>query len=220
MLTNVGKKHLVVTLWGDNMSSKASLLRSVAESGYNVGFGAKRHFKTYDMLRFAPKLISWMIIFIGIMQLSSYYKDFAKNDPNASELTTIILIIIGIIGLIIDHCSFDKEQYNQAGIKLIRLFNELRIMYNQIKGMDENSDFSTQLDRLNQIIDEASKIGISEQLMFSGWLTHISFFGGETQIDWIDEQLNFNFFKDKCPISFLILLMLSGISLIVFLFFR
>lgn len=83
-------------------------------------------------------------------------------------------------------------------------------------GMDENSDFSTQYNGLTQIIDESSEIGISDQLMFSGWLTHISFLRGETQIDWVDEQLRVKFFKDKCPISFLILLILSVIFFVAF----
>ena len=34
------------------------LLRSIAETGYNVGFGAKKNFATHDIVQKAPGLIS------------------------------------------------------------------------------------------------------------------------------------------------------------------
>ena len=33
---------------------KNTLLKMIAETGYNVGFGAKKHFATYDIVEKAP----------------------------------------------------------------------------------------------------------------------------------------------------------------------
>ena len=40
--------------------NKAELLKCIAETGYNVGFGAKKHFATYDLLEKMPGWIGFI----------------------------------------------------------------------------------------------------------------------------------------------------------------
>ena len=42
------------------------LLKCIADTGYNVGFGAKKHFATYDLVEKSPGWISFLSIAFGI----------------------------------------------------------------------------------------------------------------------------------------------------------
>ncbi len=183
------------------MTKQEALLQSIAESGYNTGISAKRHFKSYDILRLGPKCISVFTISIGIFQMTELYKGFSKANSMYSDLFSAILIIIGIWGLVADCCSTNKDKYNCAGIQLIHLFNELHVMFNKAKAMNEDDDFTSFYGELNSINQKSSDVALSEQIIFSGWLSHLGFFGGEVQIDWINEQLKLGL-SDKVPISF------------------
>ena len=46
--------------------NKLDLLKSIAEKGYDVGFGAKKHFATYDIIEKTPGLISFSSMAFGI----------------------------------------------------------------------------------------------------------------------------------------------------------
>lgn len=177
--------------------TRESLLKSIAEHGYNIGFGAKRHFKSYDILNKMPDMLSFFTIVIGIFQLIEPF----KNSGLCSDIVSAVLIIIGITSLLIDKTSYKKEEYKNAGEKLIRMFNRLRDLYNAVEFTEYDSkDLQGIYNEVQKIVDEASNIALSDQIMFSNLLAHIGFFY-ETQIDWIDEQLHFNFFKDKVPTS-------------------
>src|SRR5699024_414212 len=117
---------------------KETLLRNIAESGYNVGFGAKKHFMTYDLYRIFPRFISCATICIGIIQLTNLYKVYVQSD--IGDLFSALLIIIGIIGLVLGFHGDNKDIYEVTGKKLLSLFNELRSMYNEAKESNDQSE--------------------------------------------------------------------------------
>jgi hypothetical protein len=47
---------------------------------------------------------------------------------------------------------------------------------------------------------------MTKQICFSDWDAHYKFFV-QMQIDWIDEQKQFNLFADKVPLSFMIVVL-------------
>ena len=47
---------------------------------------------------------------------------------------------------------------------------------------------------------KVSDASIPKQILFSDWFAHYKFFW-QHQIGWIDEQLNFKFFRDKVPLT-------------------
>ena len=49
--------------------NKSNLLMSIAETGYNVGFGAKKHFATYDIVQKAPGWIAFVSFVVGVSAL-------------------------------------------------------------------------------------------------------------------------------------------------------
>ncbi len=71
-------------------------------------------------------------------------------------------------------------------------------MYNTVKSLDENADFSKFTSRIQEIESRFQEISISDQAPFTHIYTNLAFFYGGTQIDWIDEQLHFKR-KDKFP---------------------
>ncbi len=166
---------------------KAGLLRSIAETGYNVGFGAKKTFATYDIAEKGPGWIGFISLAIGVYAL--YVDALATKFPSAT------LIIAGIAALYI---SFYKSgEYEKAGNEQIRLFNRLRELYREVDG---NADIAASQFKLVQIESEFYSVTISKQIFLSDWYAHYKFFA-QTQIGWMDEQLNFKIWKDMIPLS-------------------
>jgi len=191
--------------------TKDTLLKSIAETGYNVGFGAKRHFVTYDTYRIVPKLFSIITLIIGVFQLTNIYK--TNVSGNLAEWCSFLLIGVGLIALVVDLRSKSLEDYNMVGKELQGLYNRLRLLYNQVKGNQEDRDFSAEIEVLNNIELRFRDISISEQATATHILTNLRFFT-ETQIDWLDEQLHFSI-RDKFPFfhleSFVLYLLLLGL---------
>ncbi|MEK4009950.1 SLATT domain-containing protein [Peribacillus sp. FSL M8-0224] len=194
------------------MGEKDSLLKNIAETGYAIGFGGKKHFMTYDLYRIFPRLISCITIFIGIMQLTNIYKETVHT--NVGDVISAVLIIVGILGLVLDFHGDNKDQYEVAGKKLHSLFNELRTMYNEVKYTEE-IDLAPYKVRLKEIQKE-SEIGISKQAIGTHIITHFGFFQ-VMQSKWVTEELKLTT-KDKFPFlhweSFC--LYLFGILIIIF----
>lgn len=183
--------------------NKNDLMKSIAEKGYDVGFGAKKHFATYDIIEKAPGWISFSALAFGIFALAI--------SGLSTKLTSAIFIVLGVIGLYINFYDHKKNEYETAGITLTKLYNELKALYYEIKSLDETVDFSNYQKKLSDIDNRYYPLCISKQILFSDWYAHYKFFW-EHQIDWIDELLNFNFFRDKVPLSlwFFILLITSA----------
>ena len=173
---------------------KDSLLKSIAESGYNVGFGAKKHFATYDIVDKAPGFIGFVSTIFGVFGL--IYEQLSTKVVSAS------LVMLGIIGVYISFHDSNKSEYAKVGVSLTQLFNQLKNLYRTTKSADPSM-----LPRLEQelrdIENQYYSSSKSKQILFSDWYAHYKFFW-QHQIDWVDEQKKFKLFRDKIPLSFLI----------------
>lgn len=175
---------------------KAGLLRTIAETGYNVGFGAKKTFATFDIVEKGPGWIGLISFVVGLFGL--VYEVLATKVPSA------ILLAAGVAALYI---SFYKSRdYEDVGIKLIQLFNRLRDLYREVDG---GADLAASQAKLAQIEADFYGVTISKQIFLSDWYAHYKFFA-QTQIDWIDEQLKFKLWKDMIPLSGKILIVFSA----------
>ena len=104
---------------------------------------------------------------------------------------------------------------------LTKLFNELKSLYYQVKS-SENTNLSEENERLSKIETQYYACCISRQIFFSDLYAHYKFFW-QHQIDWVDEQKHFRFWRDKVPLSFtvscvLVLLGILTISIYCFYF--
>ena len=167
---------------------KSGLLRSIAETGYNVGFGAKKHFATYDMVEKAPGFIGFASIAIGILSL--------VFDALAQKLPAACLAIAGVCGVYISLYDYRKRDYEEAGKKLTQIYNSLRNLYRDVQA---DADLVEAKSRLDALEVEYTLASISKQMMFSDWYAHYKFFA-EQQIDWVNEQKQFRW-TDKVPLS-------------------
>lgn len=172
--------------------NKDNLLKHIAETGYNVGYGAKKHFATYDIVEKTPGYISFFSMAFGIYALAF--------DGLSTKFLSASFIVLGVIGLYISFYDSKKLKYEESGKKLTKLFNKLKVLYYKVKTL-ESEDLSIVETELKEIENDYYESGISKQILLSDWYAHYKFFW-QHQIDWIDEQKNFSFFRDKVPLSF------------------
>ncbi|MBO1513514.1 SLATT domain-containing protein [Metabacillus bambusae] len=182
----------------DKKIDKNSILKQLAENGYNVGFGAKKHFATFDIIEKVPNAISLIVLLVGVGQLA-----YPNNHYNTGISTT--LIMVSILALTISSFNSEKEKYEKAGIELTKLFNELRALYYHVKNSN-HEDFQVEFQQMNDVLNRYYSLSMSKQIFTSDWYAHYKFFF-QMQIEWINEQKKFSFWKDKIPKSFVIFLL-------------
>lgn len=178
---------------------RPGLLKSIAETGYNVGFGAKKHFATYDIVEKTPGLIGFVSLAIGILSL--VFEPLSAKGPAAA------LAIAGVMGLYISLYDHKKMDYERAGWEMTQLFNDLRALYRTVQAQ---GDLDAGLTKLQAIETAYYGTAISKQVLFSDWYAHYKFFA-QLQIDWIDEQKHFTW-KDRVPLSLKAMTVLIVIS--------
>jgi len=170
--------------------SKEKFLINLAETAYNTGFGAKKHFATYDIALKAPGLISFTSFSFGIFAL-------IFDNLNIKAISATFLIL-GVSGIYITLYESRRDEYADNGKKLTDLFNDLKRLYYAASA--EPSITESHRDELQRIDKAYTEIGCPHQMIFSNWYAHYKFFW-EQQIGWVDEQLKFRFFRDKIPLS-------------------
>jgi hypothetical protein len=182
---------------------KDEFLKAVAEAGYNVGFGAKKHFATYDIVEKTPGLISFLSMAFGIYALAF--------DGLSTKFLSATFIILGIIGLYISLYDNKKTEYEKSGIALTKIYNEIGNLYRKVKSVDE-AEITDLESSLSKLQSEYYSVCQSKQILFSDWYAHYKFFW-QHQIDWVNEQKKFRFFRDKIPLTFSVFVV--GLTVIV-----
>jgi hypothetical protein len=185
---------------------KKSLLKNIAETGYNVGIGAKKHFATYDIVNKMPGAIGFVSTSFGIYALIF--------DGLSGKFLSASFTILGIIGLYIAFYDSQKSDYETSGIILTKLFNELRDLYRNTQSSDDSMipQFEQKLRDIEERYYASSK---SKQILFSDWYAHYKFFW-QHQIDWVDEQKKFKLLRDKIPLTFSMTILATCVVLLYY----
>jgi hypothetical protein len=170
--------------------TKPDLLKHIAETGYNIGYAAKKHFATYDLSAKAPGSISFFTFVVGLA--------FLLVDFAAKKYFSAACLLLGVLGMRVSMWDHKKDDYSKIGRELTGLFNAAKALYFQVKASE--GDLSPYEGQLAQLQDEFNSLGLSGQMLFSDWYAHYKFFW-QQQIGWIDEQLHFGVFRDKIPLS-------------------
>ena len=185
------------------------LLKCIAETGYNVGFGAKKHFATYDLVEKSPGWISFISIAFGIYSLA--FKELSTSFLSAS------FTVLGVVGLYVSMYDVKKIDYEKAGIELTKISNELRTLYYSVQNKSDNDDLSLLIREYRQLESQYYSVSLSKQILFSDWYAHYKFFW-QHQIEWVNEQKKFKFFRDKVPLSFYMFLVVVIVMAICFIY--
>lgn len=173
--------------------SKDELLKSIAVNGYNVGFGTKKTYATYDIVQKVPGWIGFFSIIISVVGL--YREELSSKDVSA------FFIFLSVAGLYINFYDNEKERYDQVGKKQTDIYYSLRDLYYEIKS-DLTPDTNMYIDKRNALMSDFSSVSVSKQIFGSNWYAHYKFFN-ELETGWIEEQRPFSW-KDKVPKSFLL----------------
>tara|TARA_B100000780_G_C21126925_1_gene457697 strand:+ start:6273 stop:6887 length:615 start_codon:yes stop_codon:yes gene_type:complete len=179
---------------------KNNLQKHIAETGYNVGYSAKLHFASFEMIEKLPGLISFLSTAFGIYALA-----FSELSTKFMSCT---LLVLGLIGLYITMKNGEKANYEEKGKLLTDLFNELKHLLTEAE--QTSSDPNDIKRKLQDIESRYNKSCASHHVMFASWFAHYKFFW-EQQTEWIEKQRPFGFFRDKVPLTLwfsLIVLML------------
>ena len=194
--------------------NKQGLLKSIAETGYNVGFGAKVNFATYDIVQKAPGFIGLISLVVGVYALI--------YEPLTSKGIGATLVVLGIASLYVSNYDHNKHEYSDEGERLTRLLYQLRDLYRDVQATDEPNDLMEYRERLDEIQVEFLRASESKQILLSDWYAHYKFFW-QQQTEWIDEQKHFSFWRDKLPLSLSLtfaLILLVLIAAAAFFLFR
>lgn len=71
--------------------TKDQLLKSIADTGYNVGFGGRKHWATYDIVDKIPGFIGFVSTAFGIFSL--IYDNLSEKHLSAA------FIVFGLVAL-------------------------------------------------------------------------------------------------------------------------
>ena len=189
--------------------NRSDFLKCIAETGYNVGFGAKKHFATYDLVEKSPGWISFISIAFGIYSLA--FKELSTSFLSAS------FTVLGVVGLYVSMYDAKKSDYEKAGVELTKIYNQLRALYYSVQSKSDSDDLTSLISEYQRLESQYYSIGLSKQILFSDWYAHYKFFW-QHQIEWVDEQKNFSFFRDKVPLSFYMFLVVLIVMAICFIY--
>lgn len=188
--------------------NKKELLHYIAIAGYDVGFGAKKHFATFDIIEKGPGWLGFASLVGGIYGL--FVPFWSLTHVSA------VFVVFGVISLYIGMYGAEKQRYEDSGKKLTQGFHDLHALYRHVKSMPDSADVSAQMQEAQKIRTDVVACCLSKQIFLSDWYAHYKFFW-QAQIDWIDEARPFSFFRDKIPLStYLAGLLLSATGVLAF----
>lgn len=182
--------------------NKDLLLKDIAESGYNIGYAAKKHLATYDIVEKAPGWISILSFAFGVLAL-------VVPQLNNNILAAFLLIVAYAV-FYFNSYQDSRLEYSKVGSRLTTIFTSLRSLLYEVKGRDDSADFDDIEARYRDLLNESQSIGISKQIFLSDWYAHYKFFW-QAERSWLEEYRPFTFWRDKIPLS----ATLTGIALIV-----
>lgn len=186
--------------------NKDELLKLIATRGYNVYFGAKKHFATYDIVEKLPRAIALIGILIGMWQL--WQPNFHYN-----ALVSFLLVAASVYAYTITQYDAEKTRYNEVAIQLVQIYNELHNLYLTVKSSNATS-FPNEEVRIQELMNRYYSVAMSKQIFLSHTIAHFKLFG-ESQIGWMDEQLHFTFWEDKLPKVYKLILWFLITALII-----
>lgn len=180
---------------------KDLLLKDIAESGYNIGYAAKKHLATYDIVEKAPGWISILSFAFGVLAL--------VIPQLNNNIVAAFLLIVAYAVFYFNSYQDSRLEYSKVGSRLTTIFTTLRSLFYEVKSRDETTSLDDLENRYHELVKESQGIGISKQIFLSDWYAHYKFFW-QAERSWLEEKRPFTFWRDKVPLS----VTLAGIACI------
>lgn len=168
------------------------LLKNIAESGYNVGYAAKKHLATFDIVEKAPGWISIFSFAVGVFAL------VIKQFDN--KVLAAFMLVVAYALFYFNSYQDARAKYADVGSRLTSLFSSLRSLYYEVHSRADGDPLGDLQTRYQAIEAESQSIGISKQIFLSDWYAHYKFFW-QAERSWLEEHRPFTFWRDKIPLS-------------------
>lgn len=170
---------------------KDTMLKKIAQKGFDVNYAANLNFATYDIVTKIPSVVSFISIAIGILGL--VFSSFRVVG------VSVCILLLGIVSLYIEKFTSNIEEYHKRGSVNTSMLYKLKNLYYKIKDTeDTNCDFAEEEKEYEEIEREYNETSCSKQILFANWFAHYKMFV-EKDYKWLDEQLHFSWWKDKIP---------------------
>ncbi|EOC5441034.1 SLATT domain-containing protein [Vibrio parahaemolyticus] len=184
------------------MNEKERLKKDIADTAYNIIYGAKLNFSSYELSKNISTGVSAFSLAIGIIALA--FVEFATKE------LSVALLLLGLLGLLVGKSPDSMVNLKNGAIKLTQYHDQLKILYSEVDSSSTTEDIQL---RLEEIQNEARDFYSTDQLPFASWFAHHKLFN-EHQSEWLCNALNLTFWKDKLPSTLKLL-----IKLILIIFF-
>lgn len=173
---------------------KQDLLKKVAQKGYDISYAANLNFATYDIVNKLPEWIAFFSIVAGILGLG--WSEFTAKP------ISIAVLIFSIVSIYIERFTPNINEYKNRGKNNTQMAYQLKNLYMKVKSIEIEKDEDLQkIEEVYEKIEiEFNKGSEPNQIVFAGWFAHYKLFC-EKDVDWLDEQLHFELWKDKIPQS-------------------
>ncbi|WP_213673200.1 SLATT domain-containing protein, partial [Serratia marcescens] len=135
-----------------------------AETGYNVGFGAKKNFATYDIVQKAPGLIGFASLVVGVFALIC--------EPLNSKWIAATLVVFGIASLYVTVKIAKPVEQSREPLTLVTEGRLVVVVLCDVQATGENDDLSAYRMYLDAIQSEVFSSNQSKQILFSDWYAH------------------------------------------------
>ena len=172
--------------------NKQELLKYIAVTGYDVGFGAKKHFASYDIIEKGP---GWLGFVSLVGAIYSLFVPFWATAHIAA-----VFVVFGVVSLYIGFYGSEKARYEATGKALTKGFHGLHALYREVKSMPDTANFDQMQKHVQDLHNDMLTQSLSKQVFLSDWYAHYKFFW-IAQVDWIDEVRPFSFWRDKIPLT-------------------
>ena len=191
--------------------TKELLLKRIAQSAYNVGFGAKKHFATYVISSKVPGIIEFLSLSIGVLALCF--------DVVGTKIVSTCLIIFGIVSIYISKYNESQVEYSKTASELTQIFNSMKDLYCDVKSKEHTENLDTDISKLKELEERFYLISRPKQIILSDWFAHYKFFWQwRTHIKWLVDELSLTT-KDKIPLSFVVICIFMFVGLLILVFF-
>ena len=123
---------------------KETMLKKIAQKGYDVSYAANLNFATYDIVTKIPSVVSFLSIAIGIFGL--VFESFRVVG------VSVCILLLGIVNLYIERFTSNVDDYCKRGSTDTELLYRLKNLYFKIKDSDDtNSDFTEEEKEYEEI---------------------------------------------------------------------
>ncbi len=166
-----------------------AIKQRLAEVGYNMGYGAKRQFASYDIVEKLPFYFTVATFGIGAYAL-------AYDESPLPKWVSLLILVLSFVMSFTNCYMESKSSFIDSGKKIQLLYSQVRNLHLLV----DSGNTANILEKIGEVEKEFNEISFHKQVFGSDIYAHYKLFG-ESQSKWFVDELGLTFFKDMVPAS-------------------